>query len=88
MSLGKHDNLVISLIVTHIEWLLGPEQALASLGGGLATYISEHVIHYDEEAEDYKKLMVLGGMASALGALFPSPLLGVLMIIELGKLPK
>ena len=66
----------------------GPEQALASLGGGLATYVSENFNLYDDNGEDYKKLLVLGGMASALGALFPSPLLGVLMLIELGKLPK
>ena len=31
--------------------------------------------------------MVLAGMSGALGALFPTPLLGVLMIYELGSPP-
>ena len=37
---------------------------------------------------DDKKLLVLSGMSSALGALFPTPLLGVLMIHELGNPPR
>lgn len=62
------------------------EQALASVGGGLSTYLLEHYVTFQDE--DYKKLLVLGGMAAALGALFPSPILAVIMLIELGKLPK
>eukprot|EP01035_Chromulina_nebulosa_P017930 gene17930-23552_t len=65
---------------------LGPEQALASIGGGLATYVTDNYVTFADE--QYSKLVVLGGMASALGALFPTPLLGVLMLIELSNLPK
>jgi H+/Cl- antiporter ClcA len=77
---------LISMISLAGGMSLGPEQALASIGGGLATYISEHYVQYEDQ--EYKKLLVLGGMASALGALFPTPILGVLMLIELGKMPK
>ena len=65
---------------------MGPEQGLGNLGGGLATYITEHYIVFDDD--DYRKLSVLAGMAASLGALFPSPLLGVLMFQELGDPPK
>jgi hypothetical protein len=65
---------------------LGPEQGLGNLGGGLATYITEHYLHFEDD--DYRKLSVLGGMTAALGALLPSPILGVLMFHELGEPPK
>jgi H+/Cl- antiporter ClcA len=64
---------------------LGPEQALGNLGGGLGYFLHEHI---DLEDEDYDKIIVLAGMASALGALFPSPMLGALMMHELGEPPK
>lgn len=35
-----------------------------------------------------RKLLVLAGMAAALGGLFSSPMLSVLMVFELGKAPK
>lgn len=38
--------------------------------------------------KDDQKLCVLSGMAAAMGALFPTPVLGVLMIHELGNPPK
>ena len=65
---------------------LGPEQALGNLGGGLATFVSERATTLLDG--DDKKLMVLSGMSGALGALFPTPLLGVLMIYELGNPPR
>jgi H+/Cl- antiporter ClcA len=64
---------------------LGPEQALGNLGGGIAYYIS-HIVDFEDE--DYDKIYVLAGMASALGALFPTPMLGALMMHELGEPPK
>lgn len=66
---------------------LGPEQALSNLGGGMATYIAEHYPAESMDSDD-RKLLVLSGMAAALGALFPTPLLGVLMIHELGNPPR
>lgn len=65
---------------------LGPEQAMSNLGGGIATYLIENYVHFEDE--DYAKLLVLAGMASALGALFPTPFLAVLMLHELGEPPK
>ena len=65
---------------------LGPEACLGNMGGGLGTFISERMKLTDEGD---RKLVVLGGMGAALGALFPSPFLGVLLICELCiELPK
>ena len=64
---------------------LGPEQALGNLGGGLATWITQQL---PLESADDKKLLVLSGMSAAMGALFPTPMLGVMMIHELGNPPK
>lgn len=56
-----------------------------NLGGGLAYYIKDFAEFEDKE---YDQVFVLAGMASALGALFPSPMLGALMMHELGEPPK
>lgn len=64
---------------------LGPEQAMGNLGGGLATFVTENIAEFES---DYRKLVVLCGMSAALGALFPTPILGVLMIYELGNPPR
>jgi len=77
---------VISTISLSGGACLGPEQALGNVGGGIASYISEKWIHFKDESN--RKLFVLGGIACALGALMPSPLLAVLLIHELGELPK
>jgi H+/Cl- antiporter ClcA len=76
---------VISMVSLAGGATLGPEQALGNLGGGIAYYIS-HVVDFEDE--DYNKVFVLAGMASALGALFPTPMLGALMMHELGEPPK
>ena len=65
---------------------LGPEQAMGNLGGGMATYVTENIVEFKDD--DYRKLVVLCGMSAALGALFPTPILGVLMIYELGNPPR
>lgn len=54
------------------------------MGGGLAYFITQYVDFLDE---DYRNIMVLCGMSGALGALFPSPMLGALMMHELGEPP-
>mmetsp|Transcript_8625 Transcript_8625/g.12872 ORF Transcript_8625/g.12872 Transcript_8625/m.12872 type:complete len:390 (-) Transcript_8625:250-1419(-) len=56
-----------------------------NLGGGLATIINDYMKF---EEKDNQNLMVLTGMSGAMGALFPTPVLGVLMIHELGDPPK
>lgn len=69
---------------------LGPEQALGNLAGGMGTFVVEHIPHpewwFEEQA--YKDLFILGSMASALGALLNTPLLGTSMLHELGDPPK
>ena len=65
---------------------LGPEQALGNIGGGFATYLVENVIEFPNIAD--RQLVVLCGMTAAFGALFPTPVLGVLLIYELGQPPK
>ncbi len=65
---------------------LGPEQALGNFSGGLGTLVSERM---NLENDNEKRVIVLSAMASALGCLFPNPLLGVQMIMECAdKLPK
>lgn len=78
--------IVISAISLAGGACLGPEQGLGNLGGGAATYLVENVFEFDDDA--YPKIVVLSGMASALGALFPTPLLGVIMFHELGHPPR
>ena len=54
------------------------------MGGGVATYLTE-VMEFEE---DDKKVIVLAGMAGAIGALFPTPLLSIMMMFELGLPPR
>ena len=76
--------VLISLISLCGGASLGPEQALTNLGGGIATYLMDRSPFDDDD----KKLAVLSGMTAALGALFPSPMLGPLLVYELGNPPK
>lgn len=61
---------------------LGPEQALGNLGGGLATYLVENHLEFNE---DDRRMVVHSSMAAAFGGLFPTPILGVLLLYELGQ---
>lgn len=56
-----------------------------ALGGGVATWLCEKLKFENEENE---KLLVLTGMSAAMGAVFPTPVLGILMIHELGEPPR
>lgn len=79
-------SFLISLISLSGGISLGPEQALGCLGGGIATYICEKYVHFKDDG--YRKLMVLGGFAAAFGCLFPTPVLGPLILLEVGVMPK
>lgn len=46
------------------------------------------IIDYVELDDADQKLVVLSGMAAAIGALFPTPILAVMVILELGKPPR
>jgi H+/Cl- antiporter ClcA len=75
---------------------LGPEQALANVGGGIATYLSEapwsigpwkEGMSKKNKHADNKKILVLCGITAAMGGLFPSAALAVLLVIELASPP-
>ena len=57
-----------------------------TIGGGFATYLTENYLKFEDETD--RQLTVLCGMAAAFGALFPTPVLAVLLIFELGQPPK
>lgn len=63
---------------------LGPEAAMGHTGGAITTWFADNVMSYDDMERDY---MVIGGMAAALGCVFPSPILGPIMISELQEKP-
>ena len=52
----------------------------------MATYIVEHYIDFPDKTD--AQLLVLCGMCASFGALFPTPVLAVLLIYELGTPPK
>jgi hypothetical protein len=62
---------------------LGPEQALGNVGGGLACFVLEHFVSFEEEY--YQKMFVLSGIVAPLGALLPNPMLAVTLLMELGE---
>jgi hypothetical protein len=39
---------------------LGPEAALSNVGGGMATFITEHWVHFEDDND--RKLVVLSGI--------------------------
>jgi H+/Cl- antiporter ClcA len=62
--------------------------AQGTVGGGFACFLYERQFLPEDLDEDDRKLLVLSGMAAAIGALFPSPILTVMMIFELGHPPR
>ena len=60
---------------------MGPEAALGSLGGGLGRAWSEQLKLGRAELERN----VVNGMAAAMGALFPNPIVAVCCMVEVGK---
>jgi len=73
--------VVISLVSLCGGSSLGPEAAMGALGGGIAQAWSERVGLSQEMTQRH----VINGMAGAMGALFPSPLIAVTVMIELGR---
>ena len=59
---------------------VGPEAALGWFGGAAGSYLAKQV----PGLEPCKHAVALDGMAAALGALFPAPVLGVVILLELG----
>lgn len=64
---------------------LGPEQAIGGLGAGLGQWLGAY-LNFSDETD--KKMLVLAGIAGAMGGLFPTPVLAGAMIFELSNPPK
>ena len=60
---------------------LGPEAALGQMGGGFAGWLSQRRGLNDEDT----KSMTLSGMAGAFGGLFSSPLVTMMLVLEVSR---
>jgi H+/Cl- antiporter ClcA len=60
---------------------LGPEKALGSMGGGVGTWLAKRRQLDSEESE----LNVLSGMAGAYGGMLSSPVIVVMLLLEVGR---
>ncbi len=60
---------------------LGPEVALGQMGGGAGGWISRR----RKIDEDNEKSLTLAGMAGAFGGLFSSPLLAIILVVEIAR---
>ena len=63
---------------------LGPEVALGQMGGGFATWLAKR----RNLDEDNTKALTLTGMAGAFGGLFSSPLLSMILVLEVARPPR
>ena len=70
---------VVSCLSLMFGFSVGPEQALGTFGGALGTWIAERRKLPPKEHHS----ATLNGMAGAMGALFPCPILSVMLIHEL-----
>jgi H+/Cl- antiporter ClcA len=60
---------------------LGPEKALGSMGGGVATWIAKR----RELGSEDSQVNVLSGMAGAYGGMLSSPVIVVMLLLEVGR---
>jgi H+/Cl- antiporter ClcA len=60
---------------------LGPEKALGSMGGGAGTWIAKRRKLQSEESQEN----VLSGMAGAYGGMLSSPVIVVMLFLEVGR---
>jgi H+/Cl- antiporter ClcA len=60
---------------------LGPEVALGQIGGGTGGWIARRRGLEDDDA----KSLTLAGMAGAFGGLFSSPLLAIILVVEIAR---
>ncbi len=60
---------------------LGPEVALGQMGGGAGSWIAKRGTLDD----DNTKSLTLAGMAGAFGGLFSSPLLAIILVVEIAR---
>ena len=60
---------------------LGPEKALGSVGGGVAGWMSDR----HKRGDEFSKANTLDGFAGAYGGLLSSPVVAVMMVLELAR---
>ena len=60
---------------------LGPEKALGSMGGGVATWIARRRALGTEDSQ----VNVVSGMAGAYGGMLSSPVITVMLLLEVGR---
>jgi len=60
---------------------LGPEVALGQMGGGFATWLAKR----RKSDDDSTKAFTLSGMAGAFGGLFSSPLVAMVLVLEIAR---
>ncbi|CAK0790446.1 unnamed protein product, partial [Prorocentrum cordatum] len=69
---------------------MGPEAGLASLGGGAGTFFADCVARlgpsWAAEADERRRLYVLGGICAAFGTILPSPWVSLLICAECSML--
>ncbi len=63
---------------------LGPEVALGQMGGGFATWLAKR----RKADDDDTKALTLSGMAGAFGGLFSSPLVAMVLVLEIARPPR
>lgn len=81
--------VIISTISMSVGASVGPEQAMATFGGGLAIYFLER---YGQALgiveDDDRRLTIMSGFCAAMGGLFPTPIISNTLIQELARPPK
>jgi H+/Cl- antiporter ClcA len=73
--------VAVSLVSLAAGASLGPEDALAKMGGGLGGWVSQR----QNLNEDLRKTNTLSGMAGAFGGLLSSPLVATVLVLELAR---
>ena len=73
---------------------VGPEAGFSAIGGGSAAFLYKYVLRWDSREPGTRnqrntryKYFILGGMAASFSGFLPAPLLGMLLVWELGLPP-
>jgi len=67
---------------------VGPEAGFSAIGGGMAALLYKYILKWDKRKDRTRyKYFILAGMAGAFSGFLPAPLLGCLLVWELGLPP-
>ncbi|KAI3437816.1 hypothetical protein D9Q98_000263 [Chlorella vulgaris] len=64
---------------------MGPEAGLGALAAAAGTLLSSRLRGFKVQPEPRRRLYVLSAMCSVFGALMPSPLVAILLVVELAR---